>query len=292
MENSAITADEVERIVKDHMPSAQVLEALKFHNSIREQLNREKDFIKESFLSGSYARDTTVVHKSKSKKNGKTCSDVDIDIVVVSPPDAPPSLVLKIVHLKVDKIMQALGNQYATRRQDRSIGVDVTVNGLQAHFDIVPLKINNDNKYLICDGQGSDVWHVTDPKAAIQQTKYACEVRPKLRPLIRLMKIWNYTYGEQRPFKSFHLECLVIWICDTHGLLKNNEQQHWNTVLPLCFNLMWRNYANPEVRAPGSGATLCAYLKQDRLNRVQQALRYAEDKVNTSAWSSLFAYIE
>ena len=295
MANSVIKKDQVETILKDNMPSREVLDALMFHNRIREQLKRDMGVsLEDSFLSGSYARFTNVVHtsKSKSKKNEKTGSDVDIDIVVNFSCDASPIAVLNSVASFVNKTMQALGNKYTICIQNRSIGVEVTVNGLQAHFDIVPLK-RKENYYLICWGEGVEAWIATNPKAAITHTLDACKDRPQLRPLIRLMKIWNYTFGTQRPFKSFHLECLVIWICVKQGLIKNNnEEKEWDTLIPLCFVLLSLHYANQAVLAPGSGATLCAYLLNDieRNNFALLALSQAVENAKKPTWPSLFGH--
>jgi predicted nucleotidyltransferase len=200
-------------LLKDIEPSATTKDrASDGHNGVREHLRCQdefKDRYVSSFLSGSYARDTSI--RPRSSKDGQERPDVDIIVVTNFTIDDHPDDVL-------DEVCAALednGDGYQVKRINKR---SVRVENWQADMDIVPV-IETDWGYLISDRETGE-WKFTNPPA---HTRWSSEQNARFdgrfKPLVKLFKWWrriNPT-GSKRP-KGFVLEVLVAAFAPTDEL--------------------------------------------------------------------------
>lgn len=177
------------------------------HNNLRSFLRDHENFKAvhlETFLSGSYKRDTAIRPRTK---NGNTDRpDVDIIVVVDYGLDDSPAEVLNFLFttIKVD-----YEEKYDTvRRQTRSVGLET---GL-ADMDVVPIiaPYGKDSTLYIPDRK-LEKWLITNPP---QHTEWTTQMNRKsdgrFKPLVKLVKWWrreNPTISK-RP-KGFVIECIV-----------------------------------------------------------------------------------
>jgi len=111
-----------------------------------------KDRYVSSFLSGSYARDTSI--RPRTSSNGQERPDVDIIVVTNFTSDDHPDAVLK----EVCRALEDGGDGYEVERINKR---SVRVENWQADMDIVPV-IETWNGYQIAD-RDSGTWKFTNP---------------------------------------------------------------------------------------------------------------------------------
>ncbi|MCK1402697.1 nucleotidyltransferase [Bradyrhizobium sp. 4] len=172
------------------------------HNGVRNHLRaqaRFKDRYVTSFLSGSYARDTSI--RPHSSENGQERPDVDIIVVTNHETSDQPEAVLK-------ELCQALedgGQGYAVERINKR---SVRVETWQAEMDVVPV-IKTWNGYMIPDRE-NDTWKFTNPPV---HTQWSLERNTafdgRFKPLVKLFKWWRRVNWSGRRPKGFVLEVLV-----------------------------------------------------------------------------------
>jgi len=172
------------------------------HTSIRDHLCGQakfKDRYVSSFLSGSYARDTSI--RPRTSADGQERADVDIIVVTNYTTDDHPDTVLR----EVCRALEDGGNGYAVERINKR---SVRVETLQADMDIVPV-IETWNGYQIAD-RDSGTWKFTNPPV---HTSWSSEQNHRFggrfKPLVKLFKWWRrHNPSDKRP-KGFVLEVLV-----------------------------------------------------------------------------------
>jgi len=171
------------------------------HNTLRTALAEHEEFGDvhvETFLSGSYKRDTAI----RPTTVGGVLQRPDVDIIAVTDhtPQDEPQVVLDAVH-------QALvdAGYTALTVNRRSINVKLAT----VDMDVVPV-IENGDSYLIPDIHLKQ-WLPTNPPA---HTRWTVDVNAhaggRFKPLVKLFKWWRRVHlgGLKRP-KGFILECLV-----------------------------------------------------------------------------------
>jgi len=173
------------------------------HTALRRFL-REDDRLREhhveSFLSGSYKRNTSIRPRTK---NGNV-NRPDIDIIVVTNHtllDHPPDV--------VDLLYWTLRKEYPEiRRQARSVGIRTNV----ADMDVVPIiQPGGDGTTMYIPDRKLEKWVVTNPPG---HTTWTTAVNSRsggrFKPLVKLTKWWrreNPTVSK-RP-KGFVVECFA-----------------------------------------------------------------------------------
>lgn len=197
------------KLLQDIEPSATTKSnASSAHTNLRKFLRNHKDFKSvhiETFLSGSYKRDTAIRPRTK---NGDTeRPDIDIIVVVDYELNDPPAEVLNF-------LFTTLKEKYSTiRRQTRSVGIET---GL-ADMDVVPIIApgGKDSTLYIADRKLEE-WLITNPP---QHTAWTTTMNKKssgrFKPLVKLVKWWrreNPTISK-RP-KGFVIECIVAECMD------------------------------------------------------------------------------
>ena len=155
-----------------------------------------KEYHKNTFLSGSYRRQTAI---RPQKKNGHT-DRPDVDIIVVtnhSSNDDSKDI--------VDLLFKTLKKKYPNiRRQTRSVGIESN----KADMDVVPI-IPYGLMYLIPDRKQKK-WIPTNPPG---HTKWTTEMNTlaggRFKPLVKLMKWWR----REHPDYSEETERIRCRVC-------------------------------------------------------------------------------
>lgn len=171
------------------------------HNTLREYLRTDENFKKfheNTFLSGSYKRDTAI----RPQKLGGVLQRPDVDIIVVTnhtQSDQPKSVLKALEKALVDSGYKNI------KVNRRSINVTQTT----VDMDVVPI-IENGDSYLIPDVELT-AWLTTNPPAHTQWTVDVNKAAGgRFKPLVKLFKWWRRVHlSELRRPKGFILECLV-----------------------------------------------------------------------------------
>lgn len=171
------------------------------HNTLREVLRTDESFSElhvETFLSGSYKRDTAI----RPQKIDGVLQRPDVDIIVVTSHTADDD-----PHDVLDALHQALidGGYKALKVNRRSIAVTLAT----VDMDVVPV-IENGDAYLIPDVELQD-WLDTNPPAHTNWTiQVNSDAGGRFKPLVKLVKWWRRCHlSDLRRPKGFILECLV-----------------------------------------------------------------------------------
>ena len=190
--NEFLTDIEPSRTTKSNASSA--------HTELRDFLKSDeefKDYHENTFLSGSYGRNTAIRPRVK---NGQT-ERPDVDIIVVtnhSSDDDPKDV--------VDLLFKTLEKKYSNiRRQTRSVGIESN----KADMDVVPV-IPCGEMYLIPDRKQEE-WLLTNPPGHTTWTTRINDLaNGHFKPLVKLMKWWrrqNPTIAKKP--KGFVIECIT-----------------------------------------------------------------------------------
>lgn len=185
-------------------------------NNLREYLKYHHDYCdiyKDTFLSGSYAKYTSIRPVKGDKKR-----DVDI-IVVTNHTKADDSK--KVIQELYDDLIESSIYQNAVI-QHHSIGIELK----QISIDVVPVTIDQDDPdlYWVADSY-TGRWAKTDPKG---HKKWSTNVnqsnRNMYKPLVKILKWWrrvNCPDGTKYP-KGITLEKIIADnIGDTSGTIED-----------------------------------------------------------------------
>lgn len=212
-------------LLKDIEPSSTTTaNASGGHTGIRNHLRTQakfKDRYVTSFLSGSYARDTSI--RPRTSATGQERPDVDIIVVTNYTTDDHPDTVLK----EVCRALEDGGKGYEVERINKR---SVRVENWQADMDIVPV-IRTWNGYQIAD-RDSGTWKFTNPPV---HTSWSSEQNERFskrfKPLVKLFKWWRRINPSGRRPKGFILEVLV----GLHG--PTNETHYGEAFAQLLANI-------------------------------------------------------
>lgn len=174
------------------------------HRGLRDFLAEHEDFEAvhlDTFLSGSYARDTSI---RPWTRDGKV-SRPDIDIIVVTnyTLSHTPSDVLRLLRSALKD-----GYELDDAPHTRSVGVATTL----VEMDAVPLIAPNGmSGTLWLPDKNAEQWIVTNPPGhTIWSTEVNRKAGQRFKPLVKITKWWrreNPTLSK-RP-KGFVIECIV-----------------------------------------------------------------------------------
>lgn len=182
----------------------QVSAASTSHNAVRKHLANDAEFKKifvDSFLAGSYARDTAV----------KPIQDVDI--IVVTKWDKEPAALLKELKSALDR---NTNYQTKTSPQRRSICIDLD----HINMDLVPAKqvTGRVAPLQVPDREQKD-WVDTNPRGHMDwvtglndDTKQSDTDKGRFVPLAKMLKHWKrFALPDAKHPKGFWIECLAGW---------------------------------------------------------------------------------
>lgn len=189
-------------MLKDIEPSESTVSACSSaHNTLRQALVDHEEFGQvhvETFLSGSYVRDTAI----RPTTVGGVLQRPDVDIIAVTDhtEEDEPQVVLDAVH----KALVDAGYKNLTVNR-RSINIKMAT----VDMDVVPV-IEDGDAYLIPDIHLKE-WLTTNPPAHTEWTvNVNRQAGSRFKPLVKLFKWWRRVHLSdlKRP-KGFILECLV-----------------------------------------------------------------------------------
>lgn len=183
--------------------TARVSAASNSHNAVRDHLRADADFkeiLIESFLAGSYARDTAFDPIQ------------DVDIIVVTKWDKEPAALLAKLKAALDR-----NKNYKTKcsPQRRSIRIDLS----HVSLDIVPAKeVTGLAPHQVPDREQKQ-WVDTNPRGHIEwvtdlnkATKQNDSDQGRFVPLAKMLKHWKaYQLPDAKHPKGFWIECLAGW---------------------------------------------------------------------------------
>ena len=149
----------------------------------------------DSFLTGSYSRDTMIA----------PLSEADIDIFLVL--DASYYAVAGQSNL-LDRLRRALLKTYTKTPKISRNGQAVTITFTDFVVDVIPAFNRQGGGYLIPDTHTS-TWIETNPKVHVKYISDANAAHSgQLIPLIKMIKRWNKYINH--PFVSFYLELITV----------------------------------------------------------------------------------
>jgi hypothetical protein len=152
-----------------------------------------------SFLSGSYARSTSI--RPRTSADGEERPDVDIIVVTNFTTTDHPDDVLEEVCLALEDG----GEGYEIERINKR---SVRVETWQADMDIVPV-VQTSNGYMIPD-RDNGTWKFTNPPVHTSWGARQNQVFDgRFKPLVKLFKWWRRVNPSGRRPKGFVLEVLV-----------------------------------------------------------------------------------
>ena len=199
------TQEQFKKFISDIEPSQTTkTNGQKAHKRVRDYLQGHDEFKKvhlDSYLSGSYKRDTAV--RPRTKDGATERPDVDIIVLMAYGRGDDPEKVLGFLH-KVLK--QKYGSN--ARKQNRSVGLSTTL----ADMDVVPIIAPyGEAGTLYIPDRKLQQWRETNPP---RHTTWTTETNTasdgRFKPLVKEFKWWrrqNPTVG--RKPKGFVMECIV-----------------------------------------------------------------------------------
>ena len=152
-------------------------------NTLRDYLKHHKvysDVYVESFLSGSYAKHTSIRPAKNDKKR-------DVDIIVVTNhclSDDSSSVLSELLD-----VLQESSTYSSAELQHHSIGIELS----QVSIDVVPViqDEEDDALYYVCDSETGE-WNKTDPKGhKIWSTQVNQDNHCEYKPLVKIIKWWR-----------------------------------------------------------------------------------------------------
>jgi len=247
------TQSQFKTFLQDIEPSATTkANAKSAHTNLRDFLRRDlsfKEYHVDTFLSGSYRRDTAI--RPRIKEGNTERPDVDIIVVTNHTINDSPTEVIEL-------LFQTLKKKYNTiRLQTRSIGIETT----NADMDVVPIisPYGTNSTLYIPDRKLQD-WLPTNPPG---HTKWTTDVNKSsnghFKPLVKLMKWWRREKPstDKRP-KGFVIEVITATCADLaeseyaelflgtlEGITDNYERDIYLETLPTI----------PDPSVPGNSVT-------------------------------------
>lgn len=153
-------------------------------NNLREYLENHseyKDIHKDTFLSGSYAKHTSIRPKKDDDKR-------DVDIIVVTNYSQQDNSTDVLEELQ--SVLKENDSYKSAKIQSHSVGIELE----SISVDVVPvIQSDNDDLYLLGDSVDG-TWTLTDPKG---HKSWSSEVNKnnnsEYKPLVKIFKWWRRT---------------------------------------------------------------------------------------------------
>jgi hypothetical protein len=233
------------------------------------QSNPKIVLVKESFLTGSYKRNTLI----------RPIEDIDLYVVVnfgVHADGKKPIFILR-------EMAKALRNRYTDRTGIRVDSPCVVIKFSDYKFEVVPAVyyIDDEERYMV-PGPGAREWvdcYPNIPHKWLTTSNYTND--KKFVPLIKILKQWNRHNGAG--LKSFHLELLTGKVFDQLSQIASYPQAIYDWMY---YVNEWIHYNNsPFILEPGKNYTYVDdYLYQDvgKLCRLRRKLKIGLKRSETA----------
>jgi hypothetical protein len=268
------------------------------HKPLREYLSQDEEFAEffvDSFLYGSYKRDTAV----------GDIKDVDIVILTNFSENDKPNDVLK-------KLKSALARYYKDPEnpeyQRRSIRVNDPLPDTDMTLDVIPaILITDDESPLKVPDKEADKWVWSHPKGHIYHTSDLNKdnvSEGSFVPLVKIVKWWwkyqcevNQPEVERPKPKGFWLECLTG---ENFDASKHDYAAHFIAVLQNIYSKYKDEKDVPELDDPGldntkikSNMTKKEFAKfmevlKNSLDLANEALGMLDDAKSSEKWREVF----
>ncbi len=242
--------------------------AKRSHNYLREILitGNMASRITDSYLSGSYARDTAI----------RPLDDVDI-IFIIDKSQWHTDYLSKLFDTKPspDAVLKTFKNAIRYRYNDSSLraqnrSVRLQLNHL--NIDVVPAIESEGNQSIMIPDRSADKWIITAPA---QHSDIATSINRKrnglFKPLVKLLKFWNTNLPTTANLKSFCIETMAARIFQNanyssfeEGILKyfdfiaaiNDKPSvyKWSSSYEISFG--WFNCSVPDLANTGSNTAV------------------------------------
>jgi hypothetical protein len=282
------------QVVRRIEPSqAQKDAASRSHNYLRDVLvtGRMAQVIVDSYLSGSYARDTAVSPLD------------DVDIVFLIHPKHWQNVIQSFLGLRpspqdvLNTFARAIRYRYdqsAVNIQRRSVRLQL----FHLDIDVVPaLPSSSDGQMILVGDAEADAWLDSAPK---KHEALATEVNRSrgglFKPLVKLLKFWNGNLPTTANVKSFAIETMAVRIFRNHsfealqqGILKffdfvchlagGSTVYEWGSSCGMSFSWL-SGRSVPD--AAGTGSNLFANVDGERLKRFVENAARSRDKMRES----------
>lgn len=196
---------------------AQKTAAARSENFLRDLLHGSKLPIVDSYLSGSYARDTAL----------RPIDDVDI-IFLVEPGYWQRNSWFGIEKPNPKDVLEAFARAIRYRYQESPVwlqkcSVNLTLQKLQ--IDVVPAIAVGPDTTAICVGnQFSGEWSLSNPREHTRRSSEINRTRGELfKPLVKLLKCWNNALPSTAKVKSFLVETIAMHLFSAFSLSSLSE---------------------------------------------------------------------
>ena len=154
-------------------------------NNLRDYLSshsKYKDIHVQTFLSGSYAKHTSIRPKLHDGKR-------DVDIVVETNYNSEDSS-CEVIQELLDTLLEK-STYSSAKLHSHSVGIEL--DGIE--IDVVPVIRSDDNKIFCIGSSDIDEWIITDPKGHIEwSSEVNAENKQKYKPLVKILKWWRRTH--------------------------------------------------------------------------------------------------
>ncbi|MDX0586882.1 nucleotidyltransferase [Sinorhizobium medicae] len=208
-------------------------------------------FVLESFLTGSYRRNTMIAPLSTA--------DVDVFIVL-----DPKYYAVNNQSALLSAVVGTLKKEYPKTPKIKPDGQAVTITFTDFKVDVVPGFYRTGGGYLIPDANMGR-WMPTDPRKHVELWTASNKAHNgSLIPLIKMMKCWNRANKEM--FRSFHLEVLVRHVLTDVTITDFPSGARW--VFDKMREKVWSKVADPA----GYSDDIALYLAKSTADKMIAAL--------------------
>jgi hypothetical protein len=264
--------------------------ASRSHNFLRDLLatGNMARVISESYLSGSYARDTAIAPLD------------DVDIIFLIQPEHWQSGIDSFLGLRPSPktVLSTFANAIRRRYDQSSVYVQrrsVRLNMNHLDIDVVPaLPSAKDSHTILVGDADSDAWLESAPKKHEALASRINAARGNnFKPLVKLLKSWNRNLPSTANLKSFAIETMAARIFDSHsfgslqdGLIEffdfmcflggTSTVYSWKNTCGISFD-WFQGRVIPDTA--GTGSNLLANVDGTRIARFVEHAKRSRDKI-------------
>ncbi len=263
--------------------------AARSENFLRDLLHDSKLPILDSYLSGSYARDTAL----------RPIDDVDI-LFLIDPDYWQKNKFVVFGKPNPKEILETFARAIRYRYEESSVRLQKCSVNLSLHkleIDVVPAIIADSNTTAVYVGnQFNGDWSVSNPK---EHTRKAAEINKitggLFKPLVKLVKCWNSGLPSTARVKSFLLETIAMHLFATYPLpsLSAGLIHYWDHLLyaageshlynwcSVNVSLSWWNHSVPDIGRTGNN--IAATVEHEVITKLVNQARISRDTAMAAA---------
>ena len=263
--------------------------AQRSHRFLRETLNTGQmaNRISESYLSGSYARDTAIYPLD------------DVDVIFEIQANAWPTDLLA-GHPSASAVLETFASAIRYRYPVSSVYGQRRSVRLQLYhldIDVVPaISASEDRKLILVPDRETGGWVKSSPKRHSENaTRINQRYSGRFKPLVKLLKLWNSKLPETVRCKSFLLETMAVRIFDGVNLASLEEAAiyFWDFIAAaggessryawkqsFGMNFDWLSVTVPD--AAGTGTNVAARMTYDHIKALASRARISREKLESA----------